>query len=74
MKNLLRVLSLTGILFFIHSPLFYFLIFVMSAHSLFCAGDVGLLSIFYKYGDSEIYTYDVKDKQTSYYFQKKTRL
>lgn len=63
--------TLIGVIFFIHSPIFYFLIFVMSAHSLFCAGDIGLLSIFYKYNKTEIYTYDVKAEKTSYYYRKK---
>jgi hypothetical protein len=43
----------------------------MCAHSLFCAGDIGLLSIFYKFGDAEVYTYDVKAEKTSYYYRKK---
>lgn len=69
-----KIITLIGLLLFFNSPLFYFLIFVMSAHSLFCAGDIGLLSIFCKYGDSEIFTYDVKAEKTSYYYQNKTRL
>lgn len=65
-----KIITLAGIIFFFNSPLFYALILVMSAHSLFCAGDIGLLSIFYKFGTSEIYTYDVKAEKTSYYFRK----
>ncbi len=65
----LKIVTLTGIIVFLNSPLLYFFVFVMSAHSLFCAGDIGLLSIFYKYKDSEIYTYDVKAEKTSYYYR-----
>ncbi|NQU51468.1 MAG: DUF3267 domain-containing protein [Bacteroidetes bacterium] len=66
-----KLLTLIGVLLFLNSPVIYFLIFVMSTHSLFCAGDIGLLSIFYKYRESEIYTYDVKAEKTSYYFMRK---
>ncbi|MCD6354214.1 MAG: DUF3267 domain-containing protein [Prolixibacteraceae bacterium] len=66
-----KIVTLIGVVLFLNQPVFYFLIFVMSAHSLFCAGDIGLLSIFYKYNDSDIFTYDVKAEKTSYYFRKK---
>ena len=65
-----KIITLLGIIFFAHSPPFYFLIFVMCAHSLFCAGDIGLLSIFYRYGKAEIYTYDIKAEKTSYYYKR----
>jgi hypothetical protein len=66
-----KLITLIGIIFLFNQPFFYFLIFVMSAHSLFCAGDIGLLSVFYKFKNSEIFTFDVKAEKTSYYFQKK---
>lgn len=65
------LITAIGIGFFLPHPVFYFFIFTMSAHSLFCAGDIGLLSIFYKYGKSEIYTYDVKAEKTSCFFRAK---
>ena len=65
-----KLITLTGIIFLFNQPVFYFLIFVMSAHSLFCAGDIGLLSVFYKYKDSEIFTFDVKAEKTSYFYRK----
>ena len=68
---IVKIITLFGIILFLHSPLLYFLIIVMSTHSLFCAGDIGLLSIFYKYKDSEIYTFDIKAEKTSYYFKRK---
>ncbi len=67
----IKLVSLVGIVVFLHSPLLYFFIFLMSAHSLFCAGDVGLLSVFYKYPDQEIFTFDVNEEKTSYYYLKK---
>jgi hypothetical protein len=66
-----KFITLTGIIFLFNQPIFYFLIIIMSAHSLFCAGDIGLLSIFYKHKNSEIYTFDVKEEKTSYYYIKK---
>jgi len=65
-----KLVTLVGMVFLFNQPFFYFLIFVMSAHSLFCAGDIGLLSIFFKHRNSEIYTFDVKEKKTSYFYRK----
>ena len=64
-----KLVSLIGIFFLFEQPVFYFLIFVMSAHSLFCAGDIGLLSVFYKYKNTEVYTFDIKAEKTSYFFR-----
>ena len=65
-----KLITLTGIIFLFNQPVFYFLIFVMSAHSLFCAGDIGLLSVFYQSSENEIFTFDVKAEKTSYFFRK----
>ncbi len=67
----IKIATLTGALFFLHSPQLYFFIFVMSAHSLFCAGDIGLLSVFYQHAKKEIFTYDIKEEKRSFYFLKK---
>jgi len=68
-----KLATLIGIIFLSNHPVFYFLIFVMSAHSLFCAGDIGLLSVFYKTKNSEIFTFDVKSEKTSYFYGVRTR-
>ena len=65
-----KLSTLIGVVFLFHQPAFYFLIFVMSAHSLFCAGDIGLLSVFYKYKNAVIFTFDVKAEKTSYFYRK----
>lgn len=65
-----KLITLAGIVFLFSHPVFYFLIFVMSAHSLFCAGDIGLLSIFYKIKNTEIFTFDVKTEKTSYFYRR----
>jgi hypothetical protein len=66
-----KAVTLIGIILTIGEPVFYFWIFVMSAHSLFCAGDIGLLSFFDRYPDSKVYTYDVKEEKRSYFFREK---
>lgn len=66
----IKLVTLTGIVFFLSNPIFYFLIFVMSAHSLFCAGDIGLLSVFYQNRETEIFNFDEKAEKTSYFFRK----
>lgn len=65
-----KLITLIGIIFLFSHPVFYFLIFVMSAHSLFCAGDIGLLSVFYQNRENEIYTFDVKEEKTSYFYRR----
>lgn len=63
-----KILTLCGIYIFWDSPTFYFSLVVMAAHSFFCAGDIGLLTIFFR--RSRIYTYDVREEKKSYYFRK----
>ncbi|MCA1759224.1 MAG: hypothetical protein LC658_05605, partial [Bacteroidales bacterium] len=66
-----KVITLIAIFLTIGEPVVYFWIFVMSAHSLFCAGDIGLLSFFDRFPGSEVYTFDVKEEKRSYFFRKK---
>ncbi|MBN1819450.1 MAG: DUF3267 domain-containing protein [Prolixibacteraceae bacterium] len=63
----IKIVSVIGIIIFIASPAVYFFILLMCLHSLFCAGDIALLSFFYTQKE-EMYTYDVKAEKTSYYF------
>lgn len=66
-----KIISFAGIILYFNHPAFFFFIFVMGAHTLFCAGDIGLLSIFNKNKGSEIFTYDVKTEKKSYFFKLK---
>ncbi len=66
---IVKLLTMTGLLLCFQSPIFYFMITVMATHSFFCAGDMGLLSIFYRY--SNVYTYDVRAEKKSYYFKRR---
>jgi hypothetical protein len=66
-----KIISLAAIIMYLNHPFFYLPVLIMSAHSLFCAGDIGMLSFFYYYRDSEIFSYDVKAEKKSYFYRKK---
>lgn len=68
---LVKVVSLTGMFFSLGTPYFYFWGMLMCIHSLFCAGDIGILSVFYRHKASDIYTYDDHEKKISYFFRRK---
>jgi len=71
----IKILSLAGVLLFWHSVWVFPFAMIMSVHSLFCAGDIGLLSIFYQDRNSEIFTFDVKSEKKSYYYlRRKTEI
>lgn len=66
---IVKIITLLGVFFFWNQPFFYFFLIIMSAHSLFCAGDIGLLSVFYDDSEKEVFTFDVKAEKTSYYYK-----
>ena len=49
----------------------FFPIMVMCIHSFFCAGDVALVTLFYRFPGYDVYTYDSHEEKTSYYFIRK---
>ncbi len=65
-----QVVTLAGILAMPGQPVTYGWIFIMSAHSLFCAGDIGLLSFFCADPGSEVFTFDVKKVKKSYFYKR----
>jgi hypothetical protein len=67
----IKLLTLGGIIFLFNQDWIYFAITVMSAHSFFCAGDIILLAFFYRFPDSEIFTYDSKAENKSYFYREK---
>lgn len=64
-----KLLSAAGIILSLGNPLMYFWIFMMCIHSLFCAGDIGMLDYFYHYNEGAIYTVDVKKEKKSYFYR-----
>ncbi|MDD4107396.1 MAG: DUF3267 domain-containing protein [Prolixibacteraceae bacterium] len=65
---IIQLVTLAVVIIFRHHPLFYSGILVMSVHSLFCSGDIGLLSFFYQFPGHEIYTYDSKAERKSFFY------
>lgn len=65
-----KLITLIGIIIFFSHPLVYVFTLIMCIHSLFCAGDIALLSVFYS-TQSEVFTFDIKEERKSYYFRKK---
>jgi hypothetical protein len=64
----IQLATLVGIVFTYNHPIVYFIIFIMSVHSLFCAGDIGMLDYFYTYKKAQLFTFDVKDEKKSYFY------
>ena len=52
-------------------PLVYFPLLVMCIHSFFCAGDIALISLFYRFPGRNVFTFDSREEKTSYYFVEK---
>jgi hypothetical protein len=46
----------------------YFSLSVMCIHSLFCAGDIAMISFYYLNRDKEIFNYDSKDEEKTYFY------
>ncbi|QIA06246.1 DUF3267 domain-containing protein [Draconibacterium halophilum] len=65
-----KLITLAGVILFFNDPLIYTFLLIMCIHSLFCAGDIALLSVFYS-TESEVFTFDIKEERKSYYFRKK---
>jgi|LSQX01.1.fsa_nt_gb hypothetical protein len=65
-----KIITLAGIFFTFHHPAFYFWMFIMSVHSLFCAGDIGMIAFFDRFPDSEIFTFDMRATGQSYFYKK----
>ncbi len=59
-----------ALFFCINHPFAYFIIMVMSIHSLFCAGDIGLFSVFYEFDEDTLFIFDVKEERCSCFYEK----
>mgnify|MGYP004702307755 CR=1 FL=1 len=66
-----KLTTFAGVAFSWNHPAAYFWIFIMCAHSLFCAGDIAMLDYLYKFSDSELYTFDVKEEKISYFYRQR---
>jgi hypothetical protein len=66
-----KLATLAAVLLTVGQPAVCFWIFIMCGHSLFCAGDIGMLDYFYSFKDAELYTFDVRKEKKSYFYLKK---
>ncbi len=67
------VITIVGMAIFYQHPLFFSFAAVFGLHSLFCAGDMGILSYFENRKDKEILTYDDKKNDCSFFYLKKSK-
>jgi len=66
-----QLITLAGIVIWFSHPAVYFFLILMSVHSLFCAGDIGLASIFFRFPGRNVFTYDNPEAKKSYYYVEK---
>jgi hypothetical protein len=64
----IQVATAIGIGFWFHVPFVYFFLILMSMHSLFCAGDIALITLFYRFPGKKVFTFDNFSEKTSYFF------
>ncbi len=69
--TIIKLTTLAGIILSAGHPAVYFWIFIMSTHSLFCAGDIGMLDYYYQFRNSELFIFDMKEEKSSYFYRKK---
>jgi len=67
---IVAVLSIFGMVIFYTQPYFFFFLPIFAFHSLFCAGDFGLLCFFQNRPEQEIVTYDIKIEGKTYFYAK----
>jgi hypothetical protein len=63
-----QIATIVLIVLWMDQPFVYFPLLVMCIHSFFCAGDIALVSLFYRFSGRRVYTYDNREEKTSYYF------
>jgi hypothetical protein len=68
---LVQIVTAILIIAWFTQPLVYFPLMVMCIHSFFCAGDIALATLFFRFPGQEVFTYDDHERKTSYYFVRK---
>jgi hypothetical protein len=63
-----QVATAIGIGFWPDVPFVYFFLILMSMHSLFCAGDITLITLFYRFPGRKVFTFDNFSEKTSYFY------
>lgn len=66
----IAIISIAGAIIYFEQPLYYSFLAVLGLHSLFCAGDLGMLCFFENRPEDEIYTFDIKKEGKTYFYRK----
>ena len=67
----IQLITTAGILVWYDAPAVYFFLMLMTIHSFFCAGDIAMSALFYRFPGREIFTYDHAAEKTCYFFAEK---
>jgi len=67
------LLTLAGAIIYFGKPEYYFCVTILGLHSLFCAGDLGLLCFFENRSEDKIVTFDVKQDGITYFYRENKR-
>ena len=64
----IKLICLAGIVQFYNEPQLYFFLSLMCLHSLFCTGDIAMLTFYKLYPEKEIYNFDNKSEGKTYFY------
>jgi hypothetical protein len=65
-----KLISLAGAIVFFNNQWMYFFLTVMCTHSLFCAGDMAMLSFYNLHREKEIYNFDNRSEGKTYFYMR----
>ncbi len=65
-----KLVCLSGILYFWNSQTMYFFLTVMCLHSLFCAGDIAMLAFYHLHRGKKIYNFDNRSEGKTYFYSR----
>ncbi len=71
---IVKLICLIGIIVFYNEQIMYFYLSVMCLHSLFCAGDIAMLSFYRIHKGKEIYNFDDKNEGKTYFYTRKLEI
>jgi len=66
----IKLISLGGAIVFFNNQWLYFFLTVMCTHSLFCAGDMAMLSFYTLHRGKEIYNFDNRSEGKTYFYMR----
>jgi hypothetical protein len=66
-----KLIGILGAISFCNEKLIYFFLTVICLHSLFCAGDIAMLSFYKLHREKEIYNFDNRSEGKTYFYTRK---